>query len=50
MKQREINKLHRWIEGHVSQDEAALGFVIACLSSITIVMGTAFAIVSWWLG
>lgn len=49
MQERKVSRVHRWIEGNVTQDDAALAFVIAVLSSITITVGTLFAICSWWL-
>ena len=50
MRKREVSKVHRWIETNVDRDQAALGFVIALLSSITIVVGAAFAVSTWLLG
>ncbi|HEV2659398.1 MAG TPA: hypothetical protein VGU68_02290 [Ktedonobacteraceae bacterium] len=51
MTRRNINyKVHRWVEDNVDRDQAAMGFVLACLCSATITVGTLFALVSWWLG
>jgi hypothetical protein len=47
---REVSKVHRWVETNVDRDQAAMAFVIACLCSVTIVVGTFFAIASWVLG
>ena len=50
MKKREVSKVHRWIETNVDRDDAALGFVLMVLCSITIVVGSLFAVASWLLG
>jgi hypothetical protein len=47
---RQPSKVARWIETNVDRDQAAMIFVLACLCSVTLVIGTLYALVSWWLG